>query len=76
MSEKKILMPEETAALEAKKAVNKAKKDESDAAQKVANAQNVKTVYKNSKGEYFTEISYAIASESGKRENIATFKFD
>ncbi len=45
------------------------------AAKKVADEQGVKTLFENSKGEYFTQLPYAISSEGGKKENVITHKF-
>lgn len=43
-------------------------------AKKIADAHNTKTVYANSKGEFFTNKNYALNSD--KTDNIKTFSFE
>jgi len=45
------------------------------AAKKVADQNDVKVIYKNTKGEYFTNENYALASVGGKKENVITYDF-
>lgn len=59
----------------AKKKVEKTPKKEKDSkALKLMATLGVSTLWKNSREEYFTEKSLALASEGGKQENIKEYK--
>ena len=59
----------------AKKKVEKTPKKEKDCkAAELMKQLGVGILWKNSKGEYFTEKSLALASEGGKQENIKEYK--
>lgn len=43
---------------------------------KIMENNDVKTLYENSKGEFFTSKSLAVLSESGKEKNIQTYNYE
>lgn len=74
MENKKELTPEQIAAAE--KAEQKKADERKAVAKKLAETHKVDTLYENSKGEFFTQKSLAIASEAGDKEKVTTHKFD
>jgi hypothetical protein len=44
-------------------------------AARVAKEHGAKTLYANSKGEYFTQKTYALASENGNAKKVSTYEF-
>jgi hypothetical protein len=44
-------------------------------ARTIAENYKVKSVFVNSKGEFFTQEVYALASEGGKKDKVKTFNF-
>ncbi len=44
--------------------------------QRICKEQGVDRLYCNTKGEYFTNYSYAVASEGGDKKKVATHTYD
>lgn len=44
--------------------------------QRICKEQGVDKLYCNTKGEYFTNLSYAVASEGGDKKKVTTYTYD
>lgn len=44
-------------------------------AKKIAQKLKISTIYENSRGEFFTELTFAISSERGDKTKLYTHKF-
>lgn len=65
---------ENTTSLAGKTAKEDVKLTAQEKAEKIMEKLAVKVLWENSRGEYFTEKNFALASEDGKQEKIKEYK--